>query len=118
MSVSRLPLTGQEYIESLKDNREVWINGERVDDVTTHTAFRNSVRSIARMYDALHDEKTKSILTRDTDTGNGGFAQRFFSTDKTKEDLVATRDAIAEWAKLTYGPVGRATDEKAAIMGR
>ena len=26
--------TGDEYRESIRDGREVWINGERVDDVT------------------------------------------------------------------------------------
>ena len=52
---SARPFTGAEYIESLKDGREVYINGERVKDVTTHPAFRNSVRSLARLYDALHD---------------------------------------------------------------
>ena len=41
------PFTGKEYIESLRDEREVYIYGERVADVTTHPAFRNSVRSIA-----------------------------------------------------------------------
>jgi len=39
----------------LRDGREVWIDGDRVSDVTTHPAFRNAARSVARMYDALHD---------------------------------------------------------------
>ncbi|MBV9967251.1 MAG: Pyoverdin chromophore biosynthetic protein pvcC, partial [Alphaproteobacteria bacterium] len=43
------PFTGAEYIDSLKDGREVYINGERVRDVTIHPAFRNSVRSVARL---------------------------------------------------------------------
>ena len=41
------PYTGAEYMASLRDGREVYINGERVKDVTTHPALRNSVRSIA-----------------------------------------------------------------------
>ena len=49
------PFTGQEYLESLRDRREVYVYGERVEDVTTHPAFRNTARSIARLYDALHD---------------------------------------------------------------
>jgi 4-hydroxyphenylacetate 3-monooxygenase len=28
--------TGQDYLESLRDGREVWIDGERVEDVATH----------------------------------------------------------------------------------
>ena len=57
------PFTGAEYLASLRDGREVYIYGERVDDVTTHPAFRNAARSIARLYDALHDPKTKDVLT-------------------------------------------------------
>ena len=49
------PFSGQEFLDSLRDDREVWIYGERVTDVTRHPAFRNSARMLARMYDALHD---------------------------------------------------------------
>ena len=38
------PLTGEEYLESMRDGREVWIEGERVADVTEHPAFRNAAR--------------------------------------------------------------------------
>jgi 4-hydroxyphenylacetate 3-monooxygenase len=48
---TRMPFTGDEYLESLRDGREIWLYGERVEDVTTHPAFRNSARSIARLYD-------------------------------------------------------------------
>ena len=58
-----LPFTGGEYLESLRDGREVWIYGERVEDVTAHPAFRNSARSVARLYDALHDPAQQAMLT-------------------------------------------------------
>ena len=75
--VSR-PMTGAEYLESLRDQREVWIYGERVKDVTLHPAFRNQARMVARMYDALHHPDTKAQLTSPTDTGSGGYTHRFF----------------------------------------
>ena len=53
-------MTGDEYLESLRDGREIWIYGERVKDVTTHPAFRNTARMIARLYDALHDPSAKT----------------------------------------------------------
>ena len=56
------PFTGAEYLASLRDGREVYIYGERVDDVTTHPAFRNTARSVARLYDALHDGKSLSAI--------------------------------------------------------
>src|SRR5262249_42248709 len=71
------PFTGREYLESLRDGREIYIYGERVPDVTTHPAFRNAARTIARLYDALHDPATKDLLTCPTDTGNGGYTHKF-----------------------------------------
>jgi 4-hydroxyphenylacetate 3-monooxygenase len=53
------PFTGKEYLESLRDEREVYIYGERVADVTTHPAFRNAARTMAKLYDALHDPKQR-----------------------------------------------------------
>ncbi|MFL5803615.1 MAG: 4-hydroxyphenylacetate 3-hydroxylase N-terminal domain-containing protein [Roseiflexaceae bacterium] len=111
------PMTGDEYLESLRDGREIWLYGERVKDVTTHPAFRNSARMVARLYDALHDPKHKDILTTETDTGSGGYTHRYFRAPKTAEEQVAGRDAIAEWARLTYGWMGRAPDYKAAFLG-
>jgi 4-hydroxyphenylacetate 3-monooxygenase len=47
--------TGDEYRAGLRDGREIWIDGERVNDVTTHPAFRPIVDAKARMYDLAHD---------------------------------------------------------------
>ena len=44
-------MTGERYIESLRDGREVWFDGKRVDDVTTHPAFRDMVHALADVYD-------------------------------------------------------------------
>src|ERR1035438_9885661 len=109
------PFTAQEYIESLRDGREIWIYGERVKDVTTHPAFRNTVRMLARQYDALHDHR-KSILCAETDTGSGGVTPKFFQAPRNAEEMVGCRDAIAEWARVTYGWMGRAPDYKAAFL--
>src|SRR6516162_7399611 len=89
------PMTGAEYLESLRDGREIWLYGERVKDVTTHPAFRNTARMIARLYDALHDPKYKDVLTCETDTGNGGYTHKYFRTSKSWEEQLAARDAIA-----------------------
>src|SRR5262245_26544805 len=88
------PFTGKQFLESIRDSREVWIYGERVKDVTTHPAFRNSARMLARMYDALHDPQRSAVLIAPTDTGNGGFTHKFYKVPRTAEDLVGARDAI------------------------
>jgi 4-hydroxyphenylacetate 3-monooxygenase len=110
------PFTGAEYIDSLKDGREVYINGERVRDVTTHPAFRNATRSLARLYDALHDPAKRDVLTIPTDTGSGGFTHKYFRVARSPDELKGQQQAIAEWARLTYGWMGRTPDYKAALM--
>ncbi|SNB72507.1 4-hydroxyphenylacetate 3-monooxygenase [Arboricoccus pini] len=55
--------TGQTYREGLRDGREIWIDGERVKDVTTHPAFKPIVDIRARMYDMAHEERYASALT-------------------------------------------------------
>src|SRR6185312_4536927 len=57
------PMTGEEYIASLQDGREIYLHGERVTDVTTHPAFRNPIRMVARLYDALHTGAHVDVLT-------------------------------------------------------
>ncbi|MEK4873731.1 4-hydroxyphenylacetate 3-hydroxylase family protein [Bacillus sp. FSL W8-0102] len=106
-------MNGKEYLESLRDNRVVYLNGEKIDDVTEHPAYQNSARSIARMYDALHDEKQQPILT--TVTEEGIRTHKFFKEPKDADDLIGARDAIAEWSKLNYGFMGRTPDYKASF---
>ena len=101
------PMTGDEYIASLQDGREIYLHGERVTDVTTHPAFRNPIRMVARLYDALHCGDHVDALTAPTDTGNGGVTMPFFKTPTSSADLVKERDAIATWARMTYGWMGQ-----------
>ncbi|MDP1159879.1 hypothetical protein, partial [Klebsiella variicola] len=39
---AKLPLTGEEYLKSMQDGREIYIYGELVKDFTNHTAFINA----------------------------------------------------------------------------
>ncbi len=113
MSTSKL-LTGEQYLESLRDGREVYFDGEKVGDVTEHPAFRNSARSIARLYDALHDPAQKDLLLG-VDR-QGILTHKFFMPSYSSDELLAARDAIAAWARLSYGFMGRSPDYKASFM--
>ena len=105
---TRLPFTGDEYLESLRDGREVWIHGERVEDVTTHPAFRNTARMVARLYDAMHDPANRGTLAVPTDTGNGGFTHPWFKVQRTREDMRTSAAAIEHWGANGDIPVGMA----------
>lgn len=114
--LARKPLTGEEFLESIQDGRELWLYGEKVKNPVDHPAFRNSARSIARLYDALHDPKYKDVLTTETDTGSGTYTHKFFRASRSAQELLEARDAIAAWARLTYGQMGRSPDYKASFL--
>jgi 4-hydroxyphenylacetate 3-monooxygenase len=110
------PFNGAEFLASLDDGREVYIYGEQVKNVTAHPAFRNAAASVAQLYDALHDAKTKDVLTAPTDTGSRGYTHKFFKAARSREEVIAQRDAIAAWARISYGWMGRSPDYKAAFL--
>ena len=109
-------LTGEAFLGSLHDGREIWYEGERVTDVVNHRAFRNSARVIASLYDALHDPKTADALTMVDRFGHR--THKFFAPSYSAEELRGARDAIAIWQRQTFGWMGRTPDYKAAFMAQ
>lgn len=107
-------LDGAAYLESLRDGRAVYIYGDRVADVTSHPAFRNACRSVARLYDALHDPKQQQALTAIDSFGQR--THKFFKPSRSAQELFEAREAINIWARLSYGFMGRTPDYKAAFM--
>ncbi|MDP9157649.1 MAG: 4-hydroxyphenylacetate 3-hydroxylase family protein [Pseudomonadota bacterium] len=55
--------TGEQYRDSIRDGRQVWINGERVKDVTTHPMFKPIVDIRARIYDMAHEKATQDVMS-------------------------------------------------------
>src|SRR5262245_42690642 len=54
---------GDQYVESLRDGRAVYLDGERIADVTKHPAFVEPIRRIADRYDAARTDEARSITT-------------------------------------------------------
>src|SRR5919108_4034261 len=54
---------GEEYLESLRDGRRLWLMGQRVEDVTTHPALAGCARSVAAVYNLQHDPAHQDLLT-------------------------------------------------------
>ncbi|HZQ27996.1 MAG TPA: 4-hydroxyphenylacetate 3-hydroxylase N-terminal domain-containing protein [Acidimicrobiales bacterium] len=105
--------TGAEYLESLRDGRHVVIDGERVDDVTTHPAFRRSVQSFARLYDLTHERP--DVMTFPSPT-TGRPVNRTYLIPRTQADLESRRQAMRFWAQSHYGFLGRTPDHLASLL--
>ena len=102
--------TGQEYINGLKEHpREEWIDGERVEDVTTHPALRNGVKSVAALYDMQHDPELREEMTYASPT-TGDPVGLSFMIPQTVEDLERRRNMMTRWAWASCGMMGRSPD--------
>ncbi len=111
----RVMRTGQSYIESLKDGRNVILDGSVVDDVTTHPAFAGAVRTVARLYDFSADPANRDLMTYESPT-NGRPANLSWLTPRSSQDLRRRRLAIEAWSELSYGYLGRSPDHVASFF--
>ncbi len=105
--------TGEQYRESLRDGREVYMNGERVDDVTTHPMFKPVIDVRARIYDMQHDPATRDAMTYEED------GERFavgLQLPHTKEIWDRKRAAVDLVMNDIGGVVTRVGDETVGEM--
>jgi 4-hydroxyphenylacetate 3-monooxygenase len=107
--------TGDEYRESVRDGREVWIDGERVDDVTTHPAFKPIVDVRARIYDLAHEDATRDVMSY-VDPETGERCPIGAKPPETKENWRAKREAVDLVLDDIGGVVTRVGDETVGEM--
>ena len=102
--------TGQQYIEGLRaQEREVWLGGERVKDVTKHPGLAGGVRAIAHLYDMQHAPELREFMTFPSPT-TGEPVGRSFDMPQTKEALETRSKMMLNWARATCGMMGRSPD--------
>jgi|JI10StandDraft_1071094.scaffolds.fasta_scaffold132761_3 anthranilate 3-monooxygenase (FAD)/4-hydroxyphenylacetate 3-monooxygenase len=102
--------TGQDYLDRLKAHpREVWIRGQRVDDVASHPAFAKPAAHIAHLYDMQHDPRLAAVLTYPSPT-TGQPVGTAFMMARTPADLRKRGEAFRLWAESSFGLLGRSPD--------
>ena len=111
----RLTRSGEEYIASLADGRTVIVDGERVEDVSKHPAFAQSVASVARMYDVANDPANRQLMTYESPS-DARPVNMSWLVPRSREDLRARRLAIEHWAEQSFGLFGRSPDHVASFF--
>jgi 4-hydroxyphenylacetate 3-monooxygenase len=107
--------TSSGYIEGLRDRRAVYIDGERVSDVTRHPGFRGSVTSIGRLYDLASDPGNRELMTY-TSPGTGEAVNRSFMIPGSEQDLTLRRLALKRLSESSYGMIGRGPEHVAGFL--
>ena len=105
--------SGADYLESLRDGRQVLIGKERVKDVTTHPAFRNTARSFARIYDLKRSPEHIDAMSYEE---NGKRYSTWYLLPRTKDDLRKRSEAHRRVAEWSYGLLGRSQDHVSTFV--
>ncbi|HYC13713.1 MAG TPA: 4-hydroxyphenylacetate 3-hydroxylase N-terminal domain-containing protein, partial [Stellaceae bacterium] len=101
--------TGRQFLESLRDGREIWIDGERIADVTADPRFASAAMSVAELYEMQHDPALRDRLTYKSPS-SGERVSLAFIQPKTIDELVRRREMVKIWADATCGMFGRSPD--------
>src|SRR5215472_12960895 len=106
-------ISGSEKLERMRDGRVVYVGAERVDDVTSHPAFRNGARTIAALYDLKADPAQRDLFTFEE---NGERIGLPWLRCRTREDLARRMRAMKAIADASYGLIGRSPDHVAGLI--
>src|SRR5688500_17594591 len=90
--------TGAEYLRALNDGRQVFVEGERVADVTVHPAFREAARSVARLYDLAAAPELRERMTFPSPK-TGAPVLRAYQIPRTAAELRERRLFSEVWAE-------------------
>ena len=102
--------TGEEYLQGLRERPpEVWVGGQRVEDVTSHPGFANGARSVAALYDMQNDPALLDEMTYESPTTGERVGMSFIMPENL-DDLERRRRMFYRWASYHGGMMGRTPD--------
>ena len=101
--------TGKQYIEGLRDNRRIYIDGKIVRDVTKYPPLQGVIRELAALYDRQHEAGFKDALTY-CPAGAAEPVSTSFLIPTAFEDVERRMRGERARAELTNGMMGRLPD--------
>ena len=105
--------TGREFLAGLRDGRQVYIGGQRVEDVTVHPAFRGAAGTLAMLFDYKEDPANADVMSFEE---NGESFASYYLKPRTRDDLEKRSRAHYAIADKTYGLLGRSPDHVSSFV--
>ncbi len=106
---------GDQFLQGLRDGRQVWLRGEKVDDVTTHPALAGCARSLAEIYDLQHDPAYQDLLTMESPS-SGQLVSLGYLLPHSSEDLIRGRKMIEFLERRSGGTAARLPQYMATML--
>ena len=100
--------TGAQFLEGLrKTKREIWVDGERIDDVTTHPKLKGGAESLAAMFDRQHTYAAECLYA-DPETGEPTNVSHMIA--RSKDELRRRHAGLTRLSEGSMGIMGRTPD--------
>ena len=99
--------TGKQFLNGLHGDREVWVEGKRVQDVVSHPAFAGAAQSLADVFDLQH-ARAAECLVADPETGEPINVSHLIP--RSRADLARRHDGLTAIAEYSVGLMGRTPD--------
>ena len=106
-------VSGERKLERMRDGRTVYIGAERVDDVTSHPAFREGARTVAGLYDLKADPAKRELFSFEE---AGERISLYWLRCRNRDDLTRRMRCCKAIADYTYGFIGRSPDQVSGLI--
>ena len=103
--------TPKQYVESLRDGRKIFLEGEKIPDITKHEAFKGPINGRAMSYLLYNHPRFKDFLTVEE---KGDRYLFLWNQPKTSEELVRRRDVYITCMRWGAAMSGMGPDALAA----
>jgi len=103
--------TAEQYVKSLNDGRVIYLNGEKIPDITAHPAFKGSINAVALNYELCNHPRFRDLLTVEEDGDRYLF---LWNQPKTREDLIRRRELYITCMRWGARMTGMGPDALAA----
>src|SRR5438309_7188362 len=101
--------TGQQFLEALKDDRRIFMDGEEIGDIAHDPRTAGAAQTLAELYDMQHDAALAERMVFTSSSGGEPVGLSFIEP-KTVDDLIRRREMIKLWMDRTCGMFGRSPD--------
>jgi 4-hydroxyphenylacetate 3-monooxygenase len=107
--------TGERFLNSLQDGRNVWLDGTRVENVVEHPAFQGTLTTLKHLFDTLDDcEMRDQVGFRSPLSGE--YVHNAYLVPTCKEDLKRRTTAFEIWDRKTNGVMSRLSEYARSLV--
>ena len=105
---------GAEYLDSLRDGRQVWLRGKRVD-VTAHPLLAGCAATFAEVFDLQYNPAHRDLLTMPSPSGGAPVSLSYLQP-RTPDDLARKRAMMEFLMRRTGAMLGRLPQHAASLV--